>query len=57
MPNSIFFPKWEPKIASLLQTAKVKTVKYKKLIFNAQISKDKVRGRVVANKSMNKMLI
>ena len=50
MPNSIFFPQKGTKIPNLLQTAKVKTLRTK-------IPEEKIRGSVVINKSLDKMLI
>ena len=42
-----------------MQTAKVKTLRLstKKWMFNAQNPKEKIRGRVLVDKSVNKMLI
>ena len=58
MPNSIFFSqKGDQKFPIGCKLPKWKLFKYKNWMCNAQIPKDKIRGRVVVNKSLNKILI
>ena len=58
MPNSIFFfPKGGQPFLNLRQTAKVKTSSTKIECAMLKLQKTKIRGRVVVNKSLNKMLI
>ena len=57
MPNSIFFSQEVAKNSQFAADCQSENFKYKNWMCNAQIPKDKIRGRVVVNKSMNKMLI
>ena len=57
MPNSIFFSQKGTKNSQFAADCQSETFKYQNWMCNAQIPKDKIRERVVVNKSRNKMLI
>ena len=57
MPNSIFFSQNGAKNSQFAADCQSENFKYKNWTCNAQIPKDKIRGRVVVDKSLNKMLI
>ena len=57
MPNSIFFSQMRGKNSQFAADNQSENFKYKNWICVAQIPKDQIRGRIVVNKSLNKMLI
>ena len=57
MQNSIFFSQKEVKNSQFAVDCQSEIFKYKNWMCNVQIPKDKIRGRVVVNKSLNKMMI
>ena len=57
MPNSIFFSQKRTKNSQFAEHCKSENFKHKNCMCNAQIPKDPIRGRVLVNKSLNKMLI
>ena len=57
MPNSIFFSQKGAQNSQFAAAYQSENFKYKNWMCNAQIPKDKIRRRVVANKSLNIMLI
>ena len=57
MPNSIFFSQKGTKNSQFAADCQSENFKYQHLTCNAQIPIDKIRGRVVSNKSVNRMLI
>ena len=56
MLNSIFFSQKGAKISQFAADCQSENFKYKNWMCNAQISIDKIRGSVLVNKSLNKML-
>ena len=56
MQNSIFFSQMLTKNSQFAADCQSENFKYKNSMCNAQIPKDKIRERVVVNKSMNNML-
>ena len=57
MPNSIFFSQMGTKNSQFAADCQSENIKYKNCMFNVQIPKGKIRGRVVVKKSLDKMLI
>ena len=57
MPNSIFFSQKGVKNSQFAADCQIENFKYQNLTCDAQIPKDKIRGMVVSNKCVNKMLI
>ena len=57
MPNSIFFSQKGANNSQFAADCQSENFKYQNLTCNAQIPKDKIKGMVVSNKCVNKMLI
>ena len=57
MPNSIFFSQKGTKNSQFAVDCQSEKFKYQNWIGNAQILKEKIRGRVEINKRLNKMLM
>ena len=59
MPNSIFFSQKGDRNSQFITDCQSENFEYKNLMCNALIPKDKIRGRVLVNKSLrlNGMLI
>ena len=56
MPNSIFFSEKGTKNSQFAADCWSENFKYKNWMYNAQIPKDKIRGPVVINKSLKKIV-
>ena len=57
MPNSIFFSQKGTRNSQFAGDCQSENFKFKHWMCNAKIPEDKIRRRVVVNKSLNKMLI